>query len=137
PTNHRSLRVTIRCLRTEKAVRRSCRMTNLSLSSASRTSDRADLQVVPKHELAGLTAKWESKQILAQLRASIAIGGQNLDAMLQRIVEAAQLLTVANGAAIALQQDKDIVCRARAGEITPDLSSKLDKSSGISGECLR
>ncbi|HKW17085.1 MAG TPA: TonB family protein [Terriglobales bacterium] len=83
------------------------------------------------------TANWESKQILAQLRASIAVGGVNLDAMLQRIVEAARLLTVANGAAIALQQDKYIVCRARAGEIAPDLSSRLDKSSGISGECLR
>jgi TonB family protein len=92
---------------------------------------------VPKQELEGFTAKWESKQILAQLRASIAIGGSNLDAMLQRIVDTAQLLTVANGAAIALQQDKHIVCRARAGEIAPDLNCRLDKSSGISGECLR
>jgi TonB family protein len=99
--------------------------------------DGASVQSLPEHELAAFTANWESKQILAQLRASTALGGINLDAMLQRIVDAAQLLTVANGAAIALQQDKWIVCRARAGEMAPDLSSRLDKSSGISGECLR
>jgi TonB family protein len=86
--------------------------------------------------LAAFTANWETKQILAQLRASIAAGGVNLDAMLQRIVDATLLFTDANGAAIALQQENCTVCRARAGEMAPDLKSRLDMSSGISGECL-
>lgn len=112
-------------------------MTNSSLASASRMPDGASLQLQPKRELPGFTANLESKQILAQLRASIAVGGGDLDAMLQRIVNAAQLLTDANGAAIALEHDNWIVCRARAGEMAPDSGSRLDRSSGISGECLR
>ncbi len=111
-------------------------MPDLSLSSASRP-DSASLLFQPNDELAGFAAKWGAKQTLAQLRASIAAGGVNLDAMLQRIVGAAQLFTDANGAAIALQQDNWIVCRARAGEMAPDLESRLDMSSGISGECLQ
>jgi len=71
------------------------------------------------------------------LRAAITVGGVNLDAMLQRIVDAALILTDANGAAIALQHNNGVVCRARAGEMAPDLNSVLDSGSGISGECLR
>jgi len=112
-------------------------MAHLSLSSASRVADRPSLLLQPKPELPEFTANWGSKQTIAQLRASIAVGGVNLEAMLQRIVEAARLFTDANGAAIALQQDKWIVCRARAGEMAPDLNSRLNSSSGISGECLR
>src|SRR5581483_213115 len=108
-------------------------MPDLSLSSASRLPDPASLLFQPKNELAGFAADWGRKQTLAQLRASIAAGGVNLDAMLQRIVNAAQLFTYADGAAIALHQDNWIICRARAGEMAPDLESKLDMSSGISG----
>src|SRR5262249_15164326 len=42
-----------------------------------------------------------------------------------------------NGAAIALQHDNWVVCRARSGDMAPELNSKLDTGSGISGECLR
>lgn len=112
-------------------------MTGLSLSSTSRMPDQASLQLKSKHELTRSPENWESRQIVAQLRASIAVGALNLDAMLQRIVDAAQLFTDANGAAIALQQDDSVVCRARAGEMAPDLSSRLNSDSGISGECLR
>lgn len=110
---------------------------NSSLASASRIPDRVSLQLQPRHELAGFTANLDFKQVLAQLRATIAVGSEDLDGMLQRIVDAAQLLTNADGAAIALQQDSWIVCRARAGEMAPDSGSRLDSSSGISGECLR
>jgi TonB family protein len=112
-------------------------MTNPSLSPASRMPDAASVPLQPKHELPGLGANRESSQVLAELRATITVGGVNLDAMLQRIVDAAQVFTDANGAAIALQHDNWVVCRARAGEMAPDLNSILDSGSGISGECLR
>ena len=112
-------------------------MRDTALSSASRIAEPASGLLQPKHQLLGLSANRGSTQILAELRATIAVGGVNLDAMLQRIVDAAQMFTNANGAAIALQHDNWVVCRARAGEMAPDLNSKLDMSSGISGECLR
>lgn len=112
-------------------------MTDSSLSSASRPTNGASLPLQSKHESAGFTPNWGSRQVLAQLHASFAVGGVHPDAMLQRIVNAAQLFTDANGAAIALHQGSWIVCRARAGEMAPELNSKLDSGSGISGECLR
>src|SRR5215469_18488745 len=113
-------------------------MMDPSLSSASRIPDPVNVRSQPKPQLVPrLGANRGSTQILAELRATIAVGGVNLDAMLQRIVDAAQMFTDANGAAIALQHDNWVVCRARAGEMAPDLNSTLDRGSGISGECLR
>lgn len=109
-----------------------------SLSSASRVPDPTTVLLQPNYgKPPAVSANRGSQQTIAQLRASIAVGGVNLEAMLQRIVDAAQLFTDANGAAIALRQDKWIVCRARAGDMAPDLNSRLDGGSGISGECLR
>jgi len=56
---------------------------------------------------------------------------------LRLIVEQAQMLTQASGAAIALRQGELMVCRARAGSTAPDLGALLDTKSGLSGECVR
>ena len=113
-------------------------MMDPSLSSAPRMPDPANVRLQPKPQLVPrLGTNRGSTQILAELRATIAVGGVNLDAMLQRIVDAAQMFTDANGAAIALQDDNWVVCRARSGDMAPELNSKLDTGSGISGECLR
>lgn len=112
-------------------------MTHSSLFSASRTPDPTSVLLQPKPQLPRLSANRESTQILAELRATIAGGGVDVDNMLQRIVDAAQIFTHANGAAVALEQDNWVVCRARAGEMAPDLNSTLDRGSGISAECLR
>lgn len=110
---------------------------NSSLSSASRIPDPASVLFQPKHPSLRLTENRGATKILAELRATLAVGGVNPDAILQRIVDAAQIVTDANGAAIALQHDTWVVCRARAGEMAPDVNSTLDRGSGISGECLR
>src|SRR5215467_670908 len=113
-------------------------MMDPSLSSASRIPDPANGRLQPKPQLVPrLGTNRGSTQILAELRATIAVGGVTLDAMLQRIVDAAQMFTDANGAAIALQHDNWVVCRARSGDMAPELNSKLETGSGISGECLR
>ncbi|HZQ25394.1 MAG TPA: GAF domain-containing protein [Terriglobales bacterium] len=53
------------------------------------------------------------------------------------IAERAQTLTGATGAAIALRNGSDIVCRARTGRTAPDLGVRLQKSFGLSAECVR
>jgi N-acetylmuramoyl-L-alanine amidase/putative methionine-R-sulfoxide reductase with GAF domain len=57
--------------------------------------------------------------------------------VLQLVSERALALTGADGVAIALVQEGQIVCRAAAGPIAPDLGVRLDPNSGISGACFR
>ena len=57
--------------------------------------------------------------------------------VLQLVAERALALTGADGIAIALVQEGDIICRAAAGSIAPDIGVKLDPSGGFSGLCLR
>jgi putative methionine-R-sulfoxide reductase with GAF domain len=53
------------------------------------------------------------------------------------IAERAQSLTGATGAAIALRNGSEIVCRARTGRTAPDLGVHLQTDSGLSAECVR
>src|SRR5438105_14898353 len=78
-----------------------------------------------------------AKQTIASLRNIPVAGEADLATSLQRIAEAARLLTGAEGAAIALPRDGRIVCQARAGGRAPAMGTKLDVDSGLSGECLR
>jgi TonB family protein len=75
--------------------------------------------------------------ILAKLRAMVAAGTQETDAILGTIAVAAHALTGASGAAIAMPRDGAVVCVGRSGDIAPNLGARLDVDSGISGECLR
>ena len=67
----------------------------------------------------------------------IAADSQQTDAILGTIAVAAQSLTGATGAAIAMPRDGVVVCVGRSGETAPELGDRLDVDSGISGECLR
>jgi|GEM_PF-3566408 len=75
--------------------------------------------------------------LLDALTDKIATDGESLDSVLERIAIAAQSFTGASGAAIALRENGDVVCRARSGDSAPPLGTQLDANSGISGECLR
>jgi protein TonB len=75
--------------------------------------------------------------ILAKLRAMVASGTQEADAILGTIAVAAHALTGASGAAIAMPRDGEVVCVGRSGDIAPNLGARLDVDCGISGECLR
>jgi N-acetylmuramoyl-L-alanine amidase len=57
--------------------------------------------------------------------------------VLQLVAERARALTDADGVAIALVHEGDIVCRAASGAIAPDIGVKLDLHAGFSGFCLR
>jgi TonB family protein len=60
-----------------------------------------------------------------------------LEIVLNDIVERACLTTGASGAAIVLRRDGEMVCRARSGDLAPELGARLEGTSGLSGECLR
>jgi TonB family protein len=60
-----------------------------------------------------------------------------LEIVLNEVVEQACLATGATGAAIVLQRDGEMVCRASSGSTAPELGARLDSASGISGECIR
>ncbi len=60
-----------------------------------------------------------------------------LEIVLNEMVEQACLTTGATGAAIALERDGEMVCRGSTGATAPELGSRLDADSGLSGECIR
>jgi len=69
--------------------------------------------------------------------ALINAGELDLEPGISIITEKAQALTGATGAAIALRQGDEIICRARTGRTAPDLGVRLQTDRGISAECVR
>ena len=64
-------------------------------------------------------------------------GEIDLEPGISIIAEKAQSLTRATGAAIALRQGNEIVCRARTGRTAPDIGCRLQTDRGLSAECVR
>jgi len=65
--------------------------------------------------------------------------GPDLPGVLQLIVERAQTLVRASGAAIALASDDPdlMLCRASSGPDAPPIGARLQVGSGFSGECVK
>src|SRR5215468_7598160 len=62
---------------------------------------------------------------------------RDLSATLQLLAERAQYITGATGAAIALRDHDEMVCRASAGTSAPTVGTMLQVNSGLSGESVR
>ncbi len=62
---------------------------------------------------------------------------RDLSAALQLLTERAQYITGASGAAIALRDAGEMICRASAGPSAPELGAHLQVDSGLSGESVR
>src|SRR5215469_16809228 len=60
-----------------------------------------------------------------------------LDEVLQLVAERAVAITGADGLAIALAENNEIVLRASAGTVKPDLGTRIDRESAFSGACFR
>jgi TonB family protein len=97
---------------------------SLPLDAASFESDLA--------ELAATFSAHGGGMFPADLSAELA-----LEIVLNEIVEQACLATGATGAAVILERDGEMVCRASSGHTAPELGSRLDAASGLSGECIR
>jgi hypothetical protein len=72
-------------------------------------------------------------------RSLAGMAHSDLDAALQLLVERAQYITGASGAAIALRrgQHNHMLCRASTGSNAPELGALLSMEYGLSGECVR
>src|ERR1700728_1075307 len=60
-----------------------------------------------------------------------------LDEVLQLVAERAVAITGADGLAIALAENSEIVLRAAAGKVRPDIGARIDRDSAFSGACFR
>ena len=60
-----------------------------------------------------------------------------LDEVLQLVAERAVAITGADGLAIALAENHEIVLRASAGRVRPDVGARIDRDSAFSGACFR
>jgi len=74
---------------------------------------------------------------LAAVRREVELLERDLDAALQLTASRAQAFTRASGAAVALTEGADMICRARAGRDAPGLGARLRMGAGFSGECIR
>jgi TonB family protein len=83
-------------------------------------------------ELAALFAAHSGGNFSAEVSADLA-----LEIVLNEIVEQACLATGATGAAIILERDGEMVCRASSGVNAPEFGSRLGSESGLTAECIR
>jgi len=83
-------------------------------------------------ELAAQLAAHGGGRVSPELSADLA-----LEILLNEVVEQARLATGASGAAIVLGRDGEWVCRASAGGNAPNLGTRLDTASGLSGACVK
>jgi N-acetylmuramoyl-L-alanine amidase/putative methionine-R-sulfoxide reductase with GAF domain len=60
-----------------------------------------------------------------------------LDEVLQLVAERAVAITGADGLAIALAENNEIVLRAAAGSVRPDVGARIERDSAFSGACFR
>jgi TonB family protein len=60
-----------------------------------------------------------------------------LDVVLNEIVEQACTATSATGAAIILERDGEMVCRASSGVNAPELGVRLGSEPGLTAECIK
>jgi len=60
-----------------------------------------------------------------------------LDEVLQLVAERAVAITGADGLAIALAENEEIVLRAAAGTVRPDVGARIDRDSAFSGASFR
>lgn len=79
---------------------------------------------------------------IASSSESAAVAGRSaleepeLEAALQLLVERAQYITGATGAALALPQGNEMVCHASAGSCAPAVGARLQVRSGLTGESI-
>jgi N-acetylmuramoyl-L-alanine amidase/putative methionine-R-sulfoxide reductase with GAF domain len=59
-----------------------------------------------------------------------------LDEVLQLVAERAVAITGADGLAIALAENNEIVLRAASGDVRPDVGARIDRDSAFSGACF-
>lgn len=107
-------------------------------NSSSSTLPGCDELLVPLHlGQPGPLRVSDPVALVDVLRQALDDGTRSTESILRATTDAARVLTGSHGAALALRTNGVIVCRARSGDIAPELGYALNVESGISGECLR
>jgi TonB family protein len=91
--------------------------------------------IVGESDIADLAAKFAAHaggRMSPELSTGLA-----LDIVLNEIVEQACVATAATGAAIILERDGEMVCRASSGVNAPELGVRLGSESGLTAECIK
>ena len=70
-------------------------------------------------------------------KSLVEMAQRDLEAALQLLAERAQYITGASGAAIALLEESEMICRASAGPSAPELGAEVQVKSGLTGESVR
>jgi putative methionine-R-sulfoxide reductase with GAF domain len=65
------------------------------------------------------------------------VAQRDLEAALQLLAERARYITGASGAAIALFEKDEMICRASAGHSAPELGAEVQVKTGLTGESVR
>ena len=91
-------------------------------------------QVRRRKALAGRHAGFDSTSAKSEFESTELFV---LDEVLQLVAERAVAITGADGLAIALAENNEIVLRAGAGTIRPDTGTRIDRDSAFSGACFR
>ena len=97
---------------------------------------RSDSRISPEI-LPAASQSIDSATLLESLRQAVASKTESVESIFKAIAAAAQILTKSDGVALAIRQNGRIICRARSGEMAPEIGSTIDPDSGISGECVR
>ena len=93
------------------------------------------VQLSAESDLAKLVAKFTAHgggNLPTELSVDLA-----LEVVLNEIVEQACLATGATGAAVILEREGEMVCRASSGVNAPELGVRLSSDSGLTAECIR
>ena len=91
-------------------------------------------QLRRRKALAARHAGFDSKASLPEFEPSEQFV---LDDVLQLVAEKAVTITGADGLAIALAENNEIVLRAAAGIVRPDVGARIDRDSAFSGACFQ
>src|SRR2546429_5125427 len=78
--------------------------------------------------------KPDAAAIFSMLREAVASGRFEIDMILGAIAEAAQTLTAATGAAVAMRRGGGMVCRGRSGMTGPPLGAPIRINTRPSGD---
>jgi len=101
----------------------------------SSSASRPDAPPEAGSDLAGLAARVSAlsgRSLSDELSTDLAF-----EIVLNQLVKQACWATGASGAAIALERDGELVCRASKGANAPELGVRLDTEAGLSGACVK
>src|SRR5215469_11872578 len=97
-----------------------------------------DPEPLPPDTRSGSQTQPEIEELVSHVAAQgIQSSELVLDLVLHDLADEARQAADASGAAIALERDGEIVCRAAAGATAPDLGVRIHTKSGLSAVCLK